>query len=90
MKHSFRIFLAVLWSTGILVSCNKENNKDYSAYIKDKTWWGRVTYFSQKAEYYSVHFRSDGTLLWSQLDGDSEGSWMVKGKQIIMKLIVVR
>ena len=84
MKLYLRILLPLLWSTGILISCNKENTKDYSASIKGKTWWGMITYSGLPAEYYSAHFRSDGTVLWSQLSGDDEGSWEVKGKQLVI------
>jgi hypothetical protein len=83
-KHA-SIFLVVLVTAGFLISCKKDNKaKDYSVSIKDKTWWGRLTYSGQTTEYYCVHFRSDGSLLWSQLSDDYEGHWTLKGKQLVM------
>ena len=71
----------------ILLSCKKSNSpKDYSASIKDKTWWGTLTNTGETVQYYSVHFNSNKTLLWSQLAGDYDGQWDVSGKQLTMIL----
>jgi hypothetical protein len=87
MKKYLAITLVTLMLTGILFSCKKSNTstpKDYTASIKDKTWWGQLTYTGQTAEYYSVHFNADGSLQWSQLSGDYTGHWVVNDKQLIM------
>jgi hypothetical protein len=91
MKKRVNIFLLLLLPTGILISCKKDNTakpKDYSASVKDKTWWGQMTYSGKTAEYYSVHFKADGTLLWSQFSGEYEGRWVVKDKQLVMNFNV--
>jgi len=70
----------------ILFGCNKDDSpkKDYVESIKDKTWWGTLTYTGQKAEYYSVHFNADKSLLWSQLSGDYPGIWEINDKHLKM------
>jgi hypothetical protein len=91
MKKQVSISLFLLLSAGVLISCKKENKdkpKDYSASVKDKTWWGQMTYTGKTAEYYSVYFKGDGTLLWSQFSGDYEGRWVVKGRQLVMNFNV--
>jgi hypothetical protein len=80
-------FLAILILAGLL-GCKKNNNpapKDYTASVKDKTWWGVFTYTGQTAEYYSVHFNADNTLLWSQLSGDYVGTWSINNKSLTLK-----
>ncbi|MEO5564187.1 MAG: hypothetical protein ABIR18_12150 [Chitinophagaceae bacterium] len=87
MKKYISITLVALMITGIMVSCIKDPNPDridYTASIKDKTWWGMVTYTGKTPEYYSVHFNADNSLLWSQLSGDYPGQWIINDKQIIM------
>jgi len=87
MKKHFSIILETLIVLGIFSSCEKSNTlKDYSASIKDKTWWGTITYTGQIPEYYSIHFNSDNSLIWSQLSGDYEGHWVVKGNQVTITL----
>ncbi|GAC1448488.1 MAG: hypothetical protein NVSMB7_09970 [Chitinophagaceae bacterium] len=58
--------------------------KDYTASIKEKTWSGMLTYTSQTTEYYSVHFNTDNSLIWSQLSGDYIGHWAINGKQLTL------
>jgi uncharacterized lipoprotein NlpE involved in copper resistance len=87
MKIYSGMILAVLLATGILLSCKKNNSsalKDYTASIKDKTWSGELTYTGKTKEYYSVHFNTDNTLLWSQLSGDYAGKWLVNENIITM------
>jgi hypothetical protein len=88
MKKYLELTLVTLLLTGVLFSCKKENTsvpaKDYSASIKDKTWWGQLTYTAKTQEYYSVHFNADNTLLWSQLSGDYAGKWVVKDNILTM------
>ncbi len=65
--------------------CKKNSTpspKDYSASIKDKNWWGVVTYTGETSQYYSVHFNADNTLVWSQLSGDDPGQWTLQGKTL--------
>lgn len=92
MKNNLSILIATLLLIGALIGCSKDNNssdyipiKDYSASIKNKTWWGVLTYAGKTAEYYSVHFSSDNTLIWSQLSGDYAGTWVINNKSIILK-----
>jgi hypothetical protein len=87
MKKYLKQTLAAALLTGILFSCKKESTavtKDYSASVKDKTWWGQLTYTAKTQEYYSVHFNADNTLLWSQLSGDYAGKWVVKDNILTM------
>jgi hypothetical protein len=83
MKKYLRVILAVIFYTSLLLSCKKDSTpKDYTASVKDKTWWGMLTYTGQTAEYYSVHFNADNTLVWSELSGDFTGHWAITNKQI--------
>jgi hypothetical protein len=89
MKKHLEIITALLFFAGILFSCKKVNTpKDYTASIKDKTWWGVMTYTSQVFQYYSVHFNADNTLKWSQLSGDYDGQWIINGKQLTITFSV--
>src|SRR5689334_23368726 len=82
-KH--RIISITLVFMTILFSCGEDDpSKDYAASIKDKTWWGTFTYTGETAQYYSVHFSADNTLVWSQLSGDYPGEWTVKGKSLTL------
>src|SRR6478752_4424966 len=88
MKHIITLSLLFITVT-ILLSCNKTDvttpvSKDYSASIKEKSWWGEITYTGKTTEYYSVYFKADGTLLWSQLSGDYAGHWAIKDKELTM------
>jgi hypothetical protein len=87
MKKKLNLILVTLLLTGILISCKKSCDttplpKDYTASIKDKSWWGEFTYAGETAEYYSVHFNADNTLTWSQFSGDYTGHWILTGKQL--------
>jgi hypothetical protein len=85
MKKHLSIVLSMLLSMVIIAGCNKDSApKDYTASIKDKTWWGTLTNTGQTKEYYSVHFNGDSTLAWSQRVGNYDGKWVVKGKQLTM------
>jgi hypothetical protein len=87
MKKYINIMLATLLIMGGMISCIKDPNPariDYVGSIKDKTWWGMLTYTGKTPEYYSVHFKSDKSLVWSQLSGDYPGQWSVNDKQITM------
>lgn len=84
MKKYISIILLTLLA-GLISSCKKDATpKDYSASIKDKTWWGTLSYTGKALEYYSVHFNADGSLSWSQQSGDYPGSWIVNDKQLTM------
>ncbi len=85
MKKYLNIIPIIAIITGILFSCKKSNDdapKDYSASIKDKTWWGELAYTGKTPEYYSVHFNTDNTLTWSQFQGDYTGHWALNNKQV--------
>ncbi|MEP6726568.1 MAG: hypothetical protein ABJC98_12150 [Bacteroidota bacterium] len=85
MKKYLHIIPIIAIITGILFSCKKSNDdapKDYSASIKDKTWWGELAYTGKTPEYYSVHFNTDNTLTWSQFQGDYTGHWALNNKQV--------
>ncbi|MEO5592286.1 MAG: hypothetical protein ABIR15_20605 [Chitinophagaceae bacterium] len=85
MKKYLHIIPIIAIITGILFSCKKSNGdapKDYSASIKDKTWWGELAYTGKTPEYYSVHFNTDNTLTWSQFQGDYTGHWALNNKQV--------
>lgn len=85
MKKYIRAILVTVIITGILFSCKKSNvsaPKDYTASIKDKTWWGELAYTGKTPEYYSVHFNTDNTLTWSQFQGDYTGHWVLNNKQV--------
>jgi len=85
MKKYTNLIPVTLIIMSILVNCKKSDTpKNYLESIKDKTWWGTLTYNGQKAEYYSVHFNADNSLLWSQLSGDYAGSWVINDKQLKM------
>jgi hypothetical protein len=82
-KHSLIILFLIL--TVFLYSCKKDNTpKDYSVFIKEKTWSGMFTYTGKKPEYYSIHFHANNNLTWSELLGDYPGQWLINGKQLVM------
>lgn len=88
MKNYLKTILVTLLLTGTLISCKKDSaSKDYSASIKDKTWWGTLTNAGENAQCYSVHFKTDGSLLWSQMSGDYAGKWTVNGKHLTMDFL---
>ncbi len=82
-----KISLITLLLIGILFSCKKNSApepKDYTASIKDKTWWGELTYTGKATEIYCVHFNSDNTLVWGQLSGDYTGKWRLNSDILTM------
>jgi hypothetical protein len=87
VKKYITIALVTLMMIAILNSCKKDSpHKDYTASIKDKTWWGTLTYTGQAPEYYSIHFNGDNSFTWSQLLGDYNGHWVVSGRQLVMTI----
>jgi len=83
MKKYLSVVVFIVMVTGIIFGCKKSNSpKDYAAAVKDKTWWGTLTYPGKSAEYYSVHFNGDNSLTWSQIAGDYAGQWVLNGKQL--------
>ena len=87
MKKYISIILITVILMSFMTGCKKSNSvapKDYTPSIKDKTWWGMFTYTGKDAEYYSVHFNADNTLLWSQFSGDFTGQWTINGKALTM------
>src|SRR4051812_44786780 len=89
-KYISIILLAV---TGILFSCKKDKaadqpqGKDYAELIKYKTWWGMLVNKGETAQYYSVYFNADGSLIWSQRDGDFSGTWSINNKRLSIKFV---
>ena len=69
-----------------MISCKKENAKDDSGFIKDKTWWGDFAYFGRTREQYSVHFNGDNTLTWSERSGDYPGKWTMNGRHLAISV----
>jgi len=85
MKKYINIITVTLIVMSILFSCKKSDSPEiYAKSIIDKTWWGTLTYNSQKTEYYSVHFNADKSLVWSQLSGDYPGLWEINDKHLKM------
>lgn len=85
MKKYLNTILLTLLLTVTIISCKKDSatdQKDYAASIKDKIWWGTLTNAGENAQYYSVHFKANGSLIWSQMAGDYAGKWVVNGKQL--------
>jgi hypothetical protein len=87
MKKYLSIILVTILLVSFVTGCKKSNSaapKDYTPSIKDKTWWGMFTYTGKDAEYYSVHFNADNSLLWSEFSGDFTGQWVINGKELTM------
>ncbi len=75
---------------GILIGCKKSDTpKDYAASIKDRTWWGIFTNTGKTPEYYSIHFNTDSSLLWSDLSGDYAGKWKIADRQLTMTFTAI-
>jgi hypothetical protein len=91
MKKYFTITMLALIATVSLFSCKKDTNttqpKDYSASIKDKIWWGTFTNAGETPQYYSASFRTDNTVLWSQLSGDYSGTWSLANNKLTITFI---
>jgi hypothetical protein len=85
MKKYVHTILLTILVMSFITGCKKSNSsapKDYTAAIKDKTWWGELAYTGKTPEYYSVHFNADNTLTWSQFQGDYTGHWALNNKQV--------
>src|SRR6266700_5670284 len=82
MKKYIRTILITLLSVSVIAGCKKSTPNDYASSIKNKTWWGQLTYTGKTSEYYSVQFGADNSLIWSQMSGDYPGNWFVEGKTI--------
>jgi hypothetical protein len=74
----------------LLFSCKKEDSpapeapRDYSTAFKNTNWAGEITYTNDSVQYYSIRFKEDKTLVWSQFSGDYPGNWGITGKQLTM------
>ena len=88
MKKYTSIGWVVVLMVGAMTSCKKSDappvNKDYTASIEDKTWWGIFIRAGKNEEYYGVHFNSDHTFLWSQFSDNYTGAWAVDGHELTM------
>jgi outer membrane protein W len=85
MKKYLSILLVTLLSTIILFGCKKSNTpaaSDYSAAVKDKTWWGVFAYTGKSPEYYSLQLNADNTFMWSESAGDYPGKWVLKDRTL--------
>jgi hypothetical protein len=89
MKKYSGIILTVLLSMTIIVGCEKNGTKDYTALIKNRTWWGQLTNPGETIQYYCVYFKSDGNLIWSQREADYAGKWVVDKNQVTMDFPVL-
>jgi hypothetical protein len=88
MKKYISIILVTLLSMGIIDSCKKDStSKDYTNAIKSKTWWGTLTNPGETAQYYSVYFNADNSLVWSQQSGNYTGKWTINGKQLTLDFV---
>jgi hypothetical protein len=85
MKKYTEIILVSLFSISLLTSCKKDS-RDYSESVKDKTWWGTMSYNGSKTAYYTVHFNADGSLVWSEVSGDYQGNWAMDGKHLTISV----
>jgi len=92
MKKYLNKIVMITLLAAIVFSCKKDTSlpsipdTDYTAFLKDKTWWGEFNYTGKDAEYYSVHFNSDNTFVWSQFSGDHNGKWTVEGNELTMSI----
>jgi hypothetical protein len=90
MKKHLALIIVTLILAPIINSCKKDSApKDYTTSIKDKTWWGTLTYAGKATEYYSVYFNTDNSLIWSQLSGDYPGQWSLSGKELTMSFPIL-
>ena len=86
MKKNEGIVCAMLLLISMIAGCSKSGMKDYAQSIKDKTWWGQLTYTGKTAESYCVHFNTDNSLVWTQLSGDYDGQWVLDGKHLTISI----
>lgn len=86
MKKYITITMLALMVMAILFSCKKDNAKDFTASIAEKTWWGKFTYTGKSPQYYSIHFAANGSFTWSEATGDLMGHWSVDGKHLTLTL----
>jgi hypothetical protein len=87
MKKYLKMIAISMVMVIALNNCKKDDNvvpKNYLAAIGNQTWWGTFTYTGQNAEYFSVHFNANNTLMWSQSLGDYPGKWTIDGKALTM------
>lgn len=90
MKKNIELFIVLIAVALPFCSCKKETaaapvqQKNYTAVISDKTWWGTLTNAGETAQYFSVHFNADNTLSWSQLSDDYAGRWTVDNKKLTL------
>jgi hypothetical protein len=81
----YLIAALVLIATIALQSCKKESTtapKDYTSSISNKNWWGTFNNAGESAQYYSVHFNADHSVLWAQMSGDYSGTWSLNGNRL--------
>lgn len=82
MKKLFTTSVLLLLTIAFLSGCKKDKGTDYAAAIKDKVWVGIFNYKTAPDQFYSIHFKADGSLVFSEFRGDYNGTWKMDGKQL--------
>jgi hypothetical protein len=81
-----KLMILIISLATVLAACSKSDDKtppkDYSTAIKGKVWVGELTYSGKTKEYYSVQFKTDNSLIWSEYSGDYAGKWVVDGQRL--------
>jgi hypothetical protein len=89
MRRQMRFYTGILILVLFACSCRKsatpENTKDYSSMIRNRNWWGTITYTGESLKYFSVHFNDDSTLIWDEDRGTFTGHWTLIDRQLIVK-----
>jgi hypothetical protein len=84
MKNSIIIFFFLAF-IAMPVACKKgSDSKDYSQSIKGRAWWGTLTYSGKNPEYYTIHFNTDNSFLWSQMTDYYTGKYVLNGRQLTL------
>jgi hypothetical protein len=86
MKKYYSVFIVLLAAT-VMLSCKKNDpakEKDYTASISERTWWGKFTNAGETAQYYYVHFNADKTVNWTQLSRDYQATWRLEGNKLTL------
>jgi hypothetical protein len=86
MERHSRVIVIAMLSLITIISCKKD--KDYNKVIKNKTWWGQLTNPGELPQYYSMYFKEDGSLIWSQRLADYTGKWVVNNNQLTMDFLL--
>ena len=101
MKNKFNLAVIFFTMLIILIACKKESSpvlpptgpmvppeKDYAKAVYGRTWWGTFAYPGELAQYYSVSFKKDSTMIFYQMSGAYIGNWSLSANQLIMEFPV--